>query len=54
MCNAFAQAAGLIISFARTKETKQRKFAGYVPEAKIYVLSLKKKNSLTAQTAYSS
>ena len=27
LLSAFAQAAGLFISFARTKETKQRKFA---------------------------
>ena len=42
----FAQAAGLFISFSRKKETKQRKFAGYVPEAKISTFFLKKKNSL--------
>ena len=34
-----AQAAGLFISFARTKETKQRKFAAPVPKLKFSLFS---------------
>ena len=47
-----AQAAGLFISFARTKETKQRKFAGSRSEAKIFTFFLKKKNSLTLKQLF--
>ena len=43
---------GLFISFPRRKETKQRKFAGYVPEAKICTFFLKKKNSLTLKQLF--
>ena len=42
----------LFISFPRRKETKQRKFAGYVPEAKICTFFLKKKNSLTLKQLF--
>ena len=42
----------LFISFARTKETKQRKFAGCRSRAKIFTLFLKKKNSLTLKQLF--
>ena len=43
---------GLFISFPRRKEMKQRKFAGYVPEAKICTFFLKKKNSLRSNSFF--
>ena len=43
---------GLFISFSRKKETKQRKFAGYVPEAKICTFFLKKKNSFHSNSFF--
>ena len=42
----------LFISFPRRKETKQRKFAGYVPEAKICTFFLKKKNSFHSNSFF--
>ena len=42
----------LFISFARTKETKQRKFAGCRSRAKIFTLFLKKKNSLRSNSFF--
>jgi len=46
--NKFAQAARLFISFARTKETKQRKFAGciFLPTPVIYSAKQKELASL--------
>ena len=48
LLSAFAQAAGLFISFARTKETKQRKFAVciFLPTPVIYSAKQKELASL--------
>jgi hypothetical protein len=51
-CNNFAQVARLFISFARTKETKQRKFAGciFLPTPALFYT--KQKELADTQTAF--